>query len=166
MSDNYMVWVGGADVGPEVVCLGPMGLEGEVMLSCVDGFLRIRNVPDNGFGDMVAYRVYLGFMEAHRGGADDVSRALIPVRCDDIEGLVGMIPESVDKISKRVMAVSRMAESTDDLKFLAELSFDIMGRVRESVESLRGRIPDDMLDSLLRSIAFGESYLRSLKMMV
>lgn len=74
-----------------------------------------------------------------------------------------MIPESVDKISKRVIAVSRMAESTDDLKFLAELSFDLMGRVRES---LRGRIPDDMLDSLLRSIAFGESYLRSLKMMV
>lgn len=161
-----MAWVGGNDVGPERVGLGPMGSEGEVIVSCVDGFLRIRNVPDNGFGDMIAYRVYLGFMEAHRGGADDVSRALMPVRCDDIDGLVEMIPGSVDVIAKRMMSVSRMAESTDDLKFLAELSFDIMGRVRESVGSLRGRIPDDMMESLLRSIAFGESYLRSLKMMV
>ncbi len=151
---------------PVGIDIGHMGFVGEVTVSCEDGFLSIRNVPEGQLGDMVAYRTYIRFLEAYRHGVDDVFRAMIPTKCDDVAGFMEIIPESANITAKRITSIIRMAESTDDLRFLAELSFYMMGRVRESVESLRGRIPDDMSESLLHSISVVESYLRSLRMMV
>ncbi|MGN0099012.1 MAG: hypothetical protein ACI38Y_06785 [Candidatus Methanomethylophilaceae archaeon] len=136
---------------------------GTVELECRDGFLSIQGVPEERSGWMVAYRLYIRFMEENRGGADDASRAMIPIRTRNVDTYIDGLQSSIDVSRKCIGSVVRMADCTDDLRYVSELSAEIFGITRNFILSMGGRIPTERREEILRDISVGESHLRGFR---
>ena len=163
MNDPYVIWIQGDDEGPYPYDLGDYGMSGTAELECRGGFLIIRGLPDTDIGMFISYRLYIRFIEEHRDGADDVSRAVFPVRTRDEHTLLGDIQSFIERSSRSMGAVIKMADYADDMRHVMDLSTRMLGRMRDFVGSLGDRISDERREDMLHCISVGESYLRSLR---